>query len=373
MNGLPRSAIFAAALLLFQQQGTAAAQPKGSSTAQADVHVQDDPSATKIDAPTRSKVIADTVAALKGYVFPDLVQPLQQVIRKREQAGEYAALNSGSALAKKLTSDLQAVSHDKHLRVTYTAEAVPAGRDGFADVLMSRGLDPEGANHGLRKVERLDGDIGLLVIDAFFNPTKEARETVAAAMTFVADMRALIIDLRGSMGGMPEMVQLLCSYLFDSKPVHLNDIYLRPENRTEQYFTLAELPGRRFVGKPVYVLTSASTPSAAEEFAYDLQALRRATVIGAVTAGAANPAGPVRIDAHFTVWVPIGRAINPITHSNWEGVGVKPDVEVVPERALATAHAMALRSLIAKEQKPQRLLLLKAALDRVTAELRGAQ
>lgn len=372
MKGRPGFAILAAALILCQQQRVAAAQPRGSSNAKAEVHERDDHAAAGIDAPTRSKVIAGVVDALNGYVFPNLVKPLQQTVRKREQGGEYAALNSGSAFAEKLTSDLRAVAHDKHLRVTYTADAVPAGSDGFADLLMSRGLDPEGANHGFRKVERLDGDIGLLVIDAFFDP-KGAGETVAAAMTFLADMQALIIDLRGSMGGMPEMVQLLCSYLFDSKPVHLNDIYLRPEDRTEQYWTLAEVPGRRFVGKPVYVLTSASTPSAAEEFAYDLKALRRATIVGAVTVGAANPAGPVRIDAHFTVWVPNGRAINPITHSNWEGVGVKPDVQIAPERALATAHAMALRSLIAKEQKPRRMKLLKAALDRVSAELRSAQ
>jgi C-terminal processing protease CtpA/Prc len=182
-------------------------------------------------------------------------------------------------------------------------------------------------------------------VDVFVDPDLGG-DTAAAAMNFISNTHALIIDLRNCNGGFPEMVAFFSTYFFEGAPVHLSDIYERPTNQTQQFWTLPFVPGKRYAGKDVYILTSKRTASGCEEFAYDLQQLKRAVVIGEITAGAANPGGTVRINEHFQVFIPTGRAINPISKTNWEGVGVKPDVEVSQEQALKAAQIAALKKLI---------------------------
>lgn len=195
------------------------------------------------------------------------------------------------------------------------------------------------SNCSFEKVERLEGNVGYLKFDAFEDADLCA-STVAAAMTFLAGTRALIIDLRQNGGGQPKMVALISSYLFDRR-THLNDLWTRHTNATEQFWTRDSVAGRRFGGtKPVYVLTSARTFSGAEEFSYNLKALKRATIVGETTGGGAHPVRGRRIDAHFTIGVPYARAINPITRTNWESVGVEPDAKVPAGEALKTALTM---------------------------------
>jgi len=202
-------------------------------------------------------------------------------------------------------------------------------------------------NFGFEKIDRLAGNIGYLRVDGFM-PTDVGAETAIAAMSFLANTDALIFDLRYSVnGGDPTMSTLLSSYLFDSEPVHLGDIYWREGNRTRQIWTMPYVPGKKYLRKEVYFLTSKDTISAGEGFVYDLQNLKRVTVIGETTAGAANPGFEYRINEHFFMFLPMGRAINPITKTNWEGTGVKPDIEVPAEQALKTAHLMALKKLLA--------------------------
>jgi C-terminal processing protease CtpA/Prc len=156
------------------------------------------------------------------------------------------------------------------------------------------------------------------------------------------DAKALIIDLRSNGGGDPFTVALVASYLFGDKPVHINSLYFRPANRTDDFYTDPNVSGKKFgASKPVFVLTSSRTFSGAEEFAYDVQTQKRATIVGETTGGGANPGGAVRLPYDLTVFVPTGRAINPITKTNWEGVGVKPDVPAAADDALDVALRMA--------------------------------
>jgi C-terminal processing protease CtpA/Prc len=138
------------------------------------------------------------------------------------------------------------------------------------------------------------------------------------------------------------MVALISSYLFGDKPVHLNDLYWRKGNRTDEFWTKPELAKVKFANKDIYVLTSSYTFSGAEEFTYNLRNLKRATIIGETTGGGAHPGGMVRLADHFGVFIPTGRAINPISKTNWEGTGVEPDIKVPKEQALKVAYVAAL-------------------------------
>jgi C-terminal processing protease CtpA/Prc len=191
-------------------------------------------------------------------------------------------------------------------------------------------------NCGFVKAEQLDGNIGYVKFNGFFD-VDACGPTASAAMSFVAGTRALIVDLRDNGGGSPAMVSYIASYLFSTR-THLNDIWDRGTGKTEEFWTRDDIPGRRFGGeKPVYVLTAARTFSGAEEFAYDLQTQKRATIVGEVTGGGAHPVGGRRIDEHFIIGVPGARAINPVTHTDWEGVGIQPDVKVPAADALDAA------------------------------------
>lgn len=300
------------------------------------------PSST-ITAEEKSQALDRLVEHLRAeYVFPDVAESLAKEIAEKRAAGAYDSIGDADVFAKRLTDDLQRVSRDKHLRVRTEGQRpssdpkrpFPRTEEEFRR-----------RNFGFEKVEILPGNIGYLDL-RMFAAADLAGETAAGAMNFLANADALVIDLRKNGGGQPEMVQLFCSYLFPAEPVHLNDLYFRPTDETRQYWTLPWVPGRRFLDKDVYVLTSPSTFSGAEECAYDLKTQKRATIVGETSGGGAHPGGIVPLAAGLTVFVPSGRAINPVTKTDWEGTGVEPDVKVPAERALATARQLALEKLV---------------------------
>ncbi len=322
-----------------------------------------------IDAKTRIAVIEGAIKALnENYVFPETAKKMEQTVRERMKRKEYDKITSAENLASTLTSHFQEVSRDKHLRVRFSFEPLPDfGKQQQAPSPEQRAW-ASARNFGFEKVERLDGNIGYLELRGFME-AEMASETAAAAMSFLANTGALIIDLRRNGGGQPEMVALVSSYLFD-KPTHLNDIYSRFDNRTQEFWTREPVAGKRYgESKPVYVLTSNHTFSAAEEFSYNLKNLKRATIVGETTGGGAHPVRPHRINEHFAIGVPFARAINPITKTNWEGVGVKPDVEAPAAQALKTAHLLALKNILEKTNDTQRANELKSVITAVQREL----
>ena len=295
----------------------------------------------------------------EGYVFPDVGQAMEKDILARIARNEYDGIVSAQALCNKLTQDLQSVSHDNHIRVVFNLPPPSGGQ--------RQGMGGPRANLGVQKVEKLAGNIGYLDFRAFL-PVDAAGEAVTNAMNALADTDALIIDVRQNGGGAPAMVAFLASYLFDSKPVQLNTMYSRGAPKPSELWTRAEVPGRRYgPDKPVYVLIGRGSFSAAEGFTYHLQALRRITVVGEQSGGGANPGGVVAIDDHFGVFVPGSRVVNPITKTNWEGVGVRPDIESSPEKALQVAHLAALRRLMDATSDPAR----KKRFQDAVAELAG--
>jgi C-terminal processing protease CtpA/Prc len=221
-------------------------------------------------------------------------------------------------------------------------------------------------NNGYERVERMQGNVGYLEVRGFA-PEALSSPTAAAAMAFLQDTDALVIDLRRNGGGEPEAVRFLCSYFFGPEPVHLNTLVNREMNTRDEYWTLRELPGRRYLDKPVFVLVGARTFSGAEECAYNLQSLKRATIVGQTTGGGAHPVDRRNLGQGFSVMLPIARAENPVTKTNWEGVGVKPDVESAEDAALDQAWALALEAVAENEKDPEQ----RTALLELAAEKRG--
>ena len=299
-----------------------------------------------IDAATRAQMIEVVLKNLNDhYVFADVAREMERAIRERQKRHEYDQLSSASAFAKALTAHLREVSRDKHLSVNYSAKPMPVRQPQAEPTEEERqGLRNygEAINYGFERIERLQGNIGYLRVNLFF-PVEYGGETAVAAMRMVADTEALIIDLRGNDGGQPGMLLLMASYLFGSNSVQLSSIYHRDSDSLQQYWTMPYVPGKRYAGKDVYILTSKRTFSAGEAFAYDLKNLKRATLVGEVTEGAANPRDVYRITEHFWMGLPSSRPVSPITQTNWEGTGVKPDIEVAAELALKTAHIAALK------------------------------
>ncbi|HEX5709654.1 MAG TPA: S41 family peptidase [Pyrinomonadaceae bacterium] len=301
-----------------------------------------------LDAAARAQVIDAAIKRLnESYVFPEVAKKMEATVRETQRKGEYDSITSARQFAERLTNDFQAVSRDKHLRVRYSHQPIPERgpqqpREPSAEERAERQRELGWINHGFDRVERLPGNVGYIELRGFFDPELGA-ETVAAAMNFVSGTDALIIDLRRNGGGSPDMVALICSYLFGPEPVHLNDLYWREGDRTDEFWTRKEVAGRRYLGKDVYVLTSSRTFSGAEEFSYNLKNLKRATLVGETTGGGAHPGRMARLAEHFGMFVPTGRAISPVTKTNWEGTGVEPDVRVTADKALKTAHLFALR------------------------------
>ena len=304
-----------------------------------------------IDAATRAQVIDGVLHQLdSAYVFPDKAKEMQQAVRARATRGDYDRITSAREFADSLTAHLQAVSHDKHLRVRYSARALPneaPDQEPTAEEKREMAAFGRQVNFGIEKAERLPGNVGYLELRSFGFTAALADAAVAAAMNFVGNTDALIIDVRRNGGGDPDMIALVCSYLLGPGEILINKFYWRPANRWDESRTKATVSGKHYgTTRPVYVLTSDRTFSGAEELAYDIQTQKRGEIVGDTTGGGAHPGGMRRVSENFGVWVPSGRAVNPVTNTNWEGVGVRPDLAVPAEEALRTAHIRALEKLL---------------------------
>jgi len=309
-----------------------------------------EPAGTTELAPERLEALIEALAKAieERYVFPDVGHAIAEKLRERMFDGAYEGVPL-ETVAVRLTVDLRSVNNDRHLSVSVLpprkAEADPDParlEQQYKDDLRRR-------NNGFRKVEILDGNIGYLELTGFI-PLEHGRETAAGAMAFLANVDALIVDLRQNGGGDPSMIQFLTTYLLAEK-THLNSFEWRGQDGIEESWTLDEVPGKRLIDVPVFVLTSPRTFSAAEEFTYNLKNLQRATIVGETTGGGAHPGGTHEIGGLLHVFIPQGRAINPITKTNWEGTGIEPHVKVPAEQALDTARREAKRAIEERQSR----------------------
>ncbi len=303
-------------------------------------------------------LVVDSICSIlnANYIYPETAQKIEVLLRDNLLKGVYDPLTDPDAFAGQLTKDLQSVSNDKHLWVGYNPEQIALLKksqenpdDKEYEQLLLEQLRKN--NYGFRELKIMEGNVGYLELNQFSGTDfPEAGEAAIAAMTFLSHCDAIIIDLRGNGGGSPDMIQLITSYLYEGETQHLNSFYWRPEDKTVQFWTLPYVPGHRMPEVDVYVLTSQRTFSAAEEFTYNLKNMKRAVIVGETTGGGAHPVNRKIINDNFGISVPTGKAINPISQTNWEGTGIAPDVQVPEKDALAKAHLLAIDSLARKTE-----------------------
>ena len=337
-------------------------------TAAAAAAAQHRPDKVPVDAATRKAVIAELSTQLKAnYVFPDVAAQVATALAAKDASGGYAQATDSEAFADALSSDLRTLGRDGHFHVGYDPQFRPSPANAVPDAAtlerMRREISSRG--FGLERIERLPGNVGYLELRGF-GPTSMVAPAISAAMTVLSGTDALILDLRRNGGGEPETVAWLMSHFFaPGDERHLNDLYFRTGDTTRQYWTTSAA-GPRYL-RPVYVLTSARTFSGGEECAYDFQTQKRATIVGEKTGGGANPGDGFAIGRGYAAFIPNGRAINPVTKTNWEHVGVTPDIAVPAADAQKVAHAAILRDLLAASQDADEKDYLQDVLKKVDA------
>ena len=326
------------------------------------------PEKVPVDAATRKAVIAELSAQLNAnYVFPDVAAQVATALAGKEASGGYAQATDSDAFANALSSDLRSIGRDGHFRVAYDPRfrASPPNTVPDAETLERMRQEISSRGFGVERVERLPGNVGYFELRGF-GPTSIVAPAVSAAMTLLSGTDALILDLRRNGGGEPETVAWLMSHFFaPGDERHLNDLYFRTGDSTRQYWTSASA-GPRYT-RPVYVLTSARTFSGGEECAYDFQTQKRAKIVGEKTGGGANPGDGYAIGRGYAAFIPNGRAINPITKTNWEHLGVTPDIAVPAADAQKVAHAAILRELLAAAKDADEQDYLQGTLQKVEA------
>ncbi len=324
------------------------------------------PADAPISAEQRAAAVEKVSAALlKTYVYLDTAEKMATHISQQLERGAYDGLDNGPRFCSTLTEDLRGISHDRHLAVMFSGlpvEYAAADPDPAEEERQrqQRFDQQRRRNFDFQKIEILEGNVGYLRLNSFTG-SETSGDTAVAAMNFLAHCDAIIFDLRGNGGGDPSLIQLITSYFVD-EPTHLNSFYIRESDITNQFWTAAHVEGPRMTGADLYVLTSSYTFSGAEEFSYNMKALKRGTLVGETTGGGAHPVSFISFpEIGISMSLPFGRAVNPITGTNWEGTGVEPDIAVAAEKALDTAHMEALRRLAEEADSPERAAELARA------------
>ncbi|HSZ31660.1 MAG TPA: S41 family peptidase [Puia sp.] len=289
---------------------------------------------------------------VEKYIFRDTAIKMVDYLEKQYKRGIYDSITDPTELERKLYKDLRLVHRDVHFRLIY-APGMAKNLSAQFDSLSQKKADStnvvnmQNDNYFFHKVEILSGNIGYIKFNGFTDLIEQAKPTLNAAFRFVMNTKALIIDLRENRGGSPDMVSQIESYFFPGRK-HMNDIVTRSPDSTIVFWTDPKNADGIMLSMPVYMLTSKSTVSGAEDLAYAMQSVHRAVIIGDTTAGGAHPTGMYNIGFGFIGAIPVARTLNPYTHTDWEGTGVYPDIPVSSDEALKTAERLFFKEEIGK-------------------------
>jgi hypothetical protein len=289
-----------------------------------------------------------------NYVLAEVRPRLDAILAKGLAEGRYDVSDPG-VLLDRVNADLAAVAHDKHLSLEYNPRqsadlaaalaAQPAGQPDDEAPSPEQIRQAQRRNHGFTEMKVLPGNVRYVNMQGFVWVGPKSAEAYDNVMRFLRDGDAVIIDLRQNGGGSPESVQYLVSHFMEpNRPLMT---FHMAGNKTDRTSTLANLPAGRMVGKPLYVLTSGRSASAAEEFTGHIAGYKLGELIGATTAGAGFRNQFFPLPGGYLISISVGRAVLASTGKDWEGVGIAPTTAVDPEKALLVAQVHALRRLAA--------------------------
>ena len=299
------------------------------------------------------------------YIYPEVAEKAAVDLQERMEAGEFNEFEEDASFAIALTEVLQGTTKDKHLRVMSqnNYRSAENALERRAEQRMDQINSYRIFNQGFMELSLLEGNVAYLDLRGFA-PLDRARETTDAYMKLMSQADAVIIDLTHNGGGDPSTVQYLCSFFFE-EIIHLNSLYYRQGERTVEYWVLPEVGGRKMADIPMYVMISEETFSGAEEFSYNMLTQKRAVIVGQTSAGAANPGGTRGINEQLGVFIPTGRAVNPITNTSWEGVGVVPEIRTTREETFEVSLALAQEAARSRrESKLKKYIELHKELDK---------
>ena len=285
----------------------------------------------------------------KHYIFPEKALSISVYLQKQCKKNAYIGLlNDPQKLAEQIMKDINVVHHDPHMRIKFEPDFVSPQiyKASPEDIERVKKYWKEN-NYMFKKVEILTGNIGYLPFDLFVEDIEAAKPIITAALKFLVNTSALIIDLRANMGGSPEMVSQIESYFFKEK-THMNDLINRSNKDTTLLYADPAKSDSLYLSMPVYILTSQHTFSGAEDFSYAMQIAKRAIVVGETTGGGAHPQMPFSVGEGFVVFIPFARSINPITQTDWERKGVIPDVKATANQTFTKAQELIFKNLLLK-------------------------
>jgi retinol-binding protein 3 len=297
-----------------------------------------------LTAPEVDQIVDHLQTAVRNYVFPDIATKLEQQIKDRRE--QYRRIADPTKLAEQLTADMRAVGHDQHLAVVFGQELGVQKTPTPEEVQHAHNFD-RANGYGFRSARRLPGNVGYIDI-AYFSPDPDAGSAIAAAMQFVSGTDSLIMDLRRNGGGSGGTMNTLASYFFDDV-TQLSGVVEKVDGKTQerQHWSMPFVQGPRYLTKPVFILTSRHTHSAAEVLAYDLKNAHVAILVGDRTSGEATSAtGEISLGFGFSTFIANGQMISPVTHGNYIGVGVQPDVQTQSSETLTAAYTLALKAAV---------------------------
>lgn len=265
------------------------------------------------------------------YVFPEKGKEISRKFQKNLTPNKYVKFTNPNELVQALTQDIRDLGNDSHLYVSVKKKSTDTEEELDWEEIEKR--DEIKKNFGFTTIQVLPNNIGYIKIVEFMHP-KRSMATAVAAMKIVEQTKALIIDLRDNGGGYPGIMEYVLNHYFDGPPEHLHTTYFANGESTDKSYTSDLVYGKLRVGTPLYILVNAKTGSAAEYFAYTLQAFNKAMVVGENSAGAAHMNDFFDLPHDFRISISVAAPINAKTKSNWELTGVLPDFKTTSEMAL---------------------------------------
>ena len=315
----------------------------------------------------------------ENYVLRDSVPQIIEALNQFRLSDDFKQENNVSALGILLSSQLRSITKDAHYHVMYNRsiadvldQAAASGTNPDPSQLMMGRQSSSSSrhNHFLTKAEVLNGNIGYLKLEQVPS-LSEAKSTVDAAMTFLENSEAFILDIRGNRGGIGGFIPYLMSYFFPADSTLLYRREMTAWDTISYHYTYKNLPGKRLVDIPTYILIDEGTGSAATNLAYTMQSFGRAILIGENTGSGyrgAHSASVFSLGNGLIALIPIGRVVNAITNTNWREEGVIPDIQTPSEDALDTAYKDALESLIESSNDAGITNELKSTLEELRPE-----